>query len=272
MSESFSLAIANLGIAVRCTPSTSAAIIDLQERYQDFPLDGNVRLSLEVILSGNERSSALLDTGMYFQDGMLHFDAPGYKGTIVVEEGSGQLMLSSSNPAGDIDYFIRSAYALLAYQAGGLMLHAAGIVRKGLAYLFFGHSGAGKTTVCRLTSEGTVLNDDLVILLPEGEGWRVFGTPFWNPTQAEPTQDSAPLKALFWLVQAEQVRIESMDNGNAIAELAGNVPVIPADPGRTAALLVRLDRISQTAAVQKLHFRKDDSFWDVIRSYGVKEF
>ena len=66
----------------------------------------------------------------------------------------------------EVEYFLRVIYALLVFQAGGLLFHAAGIVRDGQCYLFFGHSGSGKTTVARLSSTDLVLNDDLVVLIP----------------------------------------------------------------------------------------------------------
>lgn len=261
------LAAAGLGVVVHC--SDPGVAMALERGYQDFPLGEAADLSLEVTLTGRERASPLLDTGTFFKDGVLHFSAPGYQGRIQVPGGTGELLLSSAHPVEDIDYALRVAYALLAFQAGGVMLHAAGIVRAGVAYLFTGHSGSGKTTVARLSVQDTVLNDDLVILLPGGSGWQVHGTPFSNPTQVAPRARRAPLGGLYRLVQARCVKIERLSSSLAVAELVANVPVIPQDPGRGGVLLERLGEIHRAAALKKLYFTPDGSFWDLIAPQGA---
>jgi hypothetical protein len=260
---SFSLSLAGLGVVIHCDHPT--LVKSLQSRYQDFPLKNQPQLSLEITCLGQERTSASLETGTVLKDDGVYFTTPGYRGFISTELGTGKLTLSSINPEEEIDYFIRVAYALLAFQVGGVMLHAAGIVRDGLAYLFFGHSGSGKTTIARL-SPGIVLNDDLVILLPEGNVWRAFGSPFWNHSQVKPAALSAPVTALFWLEQSKRVQLEPLSDSQAIAEMVANVPVIPADSLRSATLLERLYRITQTTPVKKLSFLPDASFWNVIQA------
>ena len=149
------------------------------------------------------------------------------------------------------------------------MLHAAAVKHDGRAYIFFGHSGSGKTTIARLSPDDVVLNDDLILLMPDtsaGENkWRVFGTPFWNPTQVKPTPQNAPLASMFRLVQDKNVFLEEINPGEAVAELLSNTPVIPADPLRSPPLLTRLHKIIKAATVSKLHFLPDDSFWRVVK-------
>jgi len=261
------LSIAGLGLVVRCRDEAVTA--GLRASYRDFHLDGPADLSLEVTTPGRLRCSPLLDTGTVFREGVLHFTAPGYQGFVDILNEYGVLAISSAHPLEDLDYAVRVAYALLAFQAGGVMLHAAGIVRQGCAYLFTGHSGSGKTTVSRLSSQDTVLNDDLVILLPDGESWRVFGTPFWNPSQVAPHPQDAPLGGLYRLVQATEVKIETLREAQAIAELVANVPVIPQDPGRLADLLGRLAAIHRVVPLKYLHFTMDASFWNLIAPQGA---
>jgi hypothetical protein len=86
-----------------------------------------------------------------------HFDA----GWVEIEGGRGFLEIA---PEADVENFLRVVYAQLILRAGGLLLHAAGIVRGQSSFVFFGPSGSGKTTAARLSQEHTVLSDDLVIV------------------------------------------------------------------------------------------------------------
>ena len=260
----FSLSIAGIGVAVRCNDASLAA--RLRRRYRAFPATGTIQLTARIDLAGQLRATALLDTGTTFRDGVLHFTAPGYEGFIDEKAGEAQLLLSSAQPLEEVDYFLRVAYALLALRAGGLLFHAAGIVRRGRGYLFFGHSGSGKTTVARLSPDDLVLNDDLVLLMPKGRRWVVHATPFWNPTQVRPTCRSVPLTAMFRLVQDKEVYLEEMGRGEMLAELVANVPVIPSDPIRSHKLLEVGRRLLRQVPIYRLHFRPDASFWRVVES------
>lgn len=261
--HSCSLSIAGLTV---CVSSDSTALVDrLCRRYQAFSGLGAAHLAVRVQVTGRRRISALLDTGMVFRDGLLHFTAPGYEGFIDEEGGVAELSLSSMQPVEDVDYFLRVAYALLAFRAGGLLFHAAGIVRGGGAYLFFGPSGGGKTTVARLSPDDLVLNDDLVLLMPRADGWEAYATPFWNPSQVRsPGPCSAPLAGMFRLVQDTAVYLEEMGPARALAELVSSVPVISADPARSLELLEVGRCLGDAVPVYRLHFLPDASFWDVV--------
>lgn len=258
------------GINVLITSTNSSLLAALQTRYQDYLDDGEVKLEVIINLKGRSRESSLLDTGTTFNDKRCVFTAPGYEGYIEIDKKYGELNLSSRRPVEEVDYYLRVAYALLAFEAGGLMFHTAGIVRKGEAHLFFGHSGSGKTTVSRMSKKDIVLNDDLLILLPRSSGkqedknWIASSTPFWNPSQVQPTRRSAPVAGIYRLVQSHDVYLEPMGPGQALAEMISNVPVIPDDPARGTELLNRGTSILREVPAYRLHFLPDDTFWDVI--------
>lgn len=262
------LSVAGIGIRIYCN---DPGVADrLRWRYADFSASSRPKFEAWVILEGDLRLNALQNTGVIFRDHVLHFTAQGYTGRIDVKENRGQLNLSSKHPLEDIDYFIRVVCALLAFENNGVMFHAAGVVREGRAFLFFGHSGAGKTTVARLSAGGLILNDDLLVLLPRGgsaepqASWIAHATPFWNPTQVKPASESARVAGLFRLVQDRQVFLEPMGKAQALAEFLSNIPVIPDDPQRNAILIDRSLRLLDDVPVFRLHFLPDDSFWPVI--------
>ena len=265
MPTSFTLQIAGLRVAVDCHHRKLASV--LRERYRDFLAPENLLpdLRADIRWIGTARENALLEIDLRFEGGVLRFAAAGYTGMVDSALGSGELTLSSKQPVEEIDYYLRAVYALLAHSAGGVLLHAAGIARDGGVYLFLGPSGVGKTTLCRVSQPlATVLNDDLILLLPRGGTWQAYGTPFWNPTQVRPHPESAPLRATFKLVKSKQVAVRPMGAGQALATLAAGAPIITEDPTRAPRLLDTLAAVQQAAPMRELHFRPDASFWAVI--------
>lgn len=261
------LSIAGLGLTLHCDDPALAAA--LRQRYHDFPLENEPLLVATITLAGRERAAPLYDPALSFHDGSIRFTTPSYTGTIDAQTGRAHLTISSAYALEDIEYFVRVIYALLAFRAGGLLLHGAGIARDGRGYLFCGYSGSGKTTVARLSPDDLVLNDDLVVALPDGDRWLLYATPFWNPTQVRPGRITcAPLTALLRLVQNTTVFLEPMGAGQALAEIIANAPVLPADPTLSAALLLRGQQILRAVPAYRLHFLPDPSFWPLVEALG----
>ncbi len=193
----------------------------------------------------------------------VRFDLPGFQGGIDPVGRRATLQLSAPDPALAVDYFLRVACALLAYRAGGLLFHAAGVVHRGRAFLFFGPSGSGKTTVARNSPGAVILNDDLIILRPDSPGWRAHGTPFTNPSQIPPANASAPVAAFLRLSQSAEVRLEPLRPAQALAELLASAPILNASPQPP------IERCQQLLAVipaYRLHLRPEPSFWPVLEA------
>ncbi len=107
-------------------------------------------------------------------------------------------------------------------RAGGLVVHACGMVVEGRALLFCGRSGAGKTTTARLFRRhfprAQVLSDDRIVLRRRGSGWLAFGTPWHGSGQfASPT--SARLAAVVFLEQGEATRVRPLPVAQVAARL-----------------------------------------------------
>ena len=260
--RTFAMSIGDIGFLIDC--GDSELLVELRHRYKDFPLEGVVNFQTQIKIDEEWVGSSTIDQQLVFKNGTLHIQTGKLRGSIDIEEGDGELVVANSCPVAEIEYYLRAVFSLLAFRMGGLLLHSAGIVRHKGAYLFFGHSGSGKTTIAKFSRDYLILNDDLVLLMPREIGWTAFATPFWNPGWSGSINTSAPVKALLRLVQDQKVFIEDMDNSVAIAEMISNVPVVPLNHAYTDKLIERCEKIVDKLEVYRLHFSKDPSFWEVI--------
>ncbi len=257
------LALDRLRVRLDCA---APGVIDyLRPRYQAFLVDDATADCTLAIAKPEWRERPGLPRDFEFRSRRLTFTSTGYRGDIDLSAQRATLHLSTLHLFEDIDYAVRAIFALLAFEAGGLLFHAAGLKRQGCGYAFFGYSGSGKTTVSRVSRDAVVLNDDLILLLPTADGWRMAATPFSNPTQFAPSGPlHVALHGLYRLVQDRRVFAEDLPIGSAVAEIVASAPIVSADPARTIDLLARALQLAQSVPVRRLHFLPDDSFWSVI--------
>jgi hypothetical protein len=148
---------------------------------------------------------------------------------------------------------------------GGLLLHGAGVVRAGRAHLFFGPSGAGKTTVTDLSPRDRVLSDDLTLVLRTSEGYVACGHPFGMAHHRVPnTTASFPIAGLYRLVQAPEIRLQALDRSRALGEVASCLPFVMHDAAVAAQALDNAAAFLRDTPAWRLAFRKDDAFWGAI--------
>jgi hypothetical protein len=209
-----------------------------------------------------EPQGAYFEARPDFESGQCLLEAPGFAGTVDSEGREARLRAHPTAQPGDISYFIRTAFALEAFDEGSLLFHAAGVIHRDEGYVLFGRSGSGKTTAARLSKGKPVLNDDLLLLARGDDGWRVWATPFGRRRHAEVT--SAPLRALLHLIQAPEDRVDPLPRSEALAALVANSPVVNADVERALALLSWWDVTLGEVPAYRLYFVKDNTFWEVV--------
>jgi hypothetical protein len=189
--------------------------------------------------------------------GSLEADRRRAELTIVAEEGP-LFDRGSEN-------FLRALTAEFIVTRGGLLLHGAAVVRGGRAYVFFGPSGSGKTTVTRLSPRDLVLSDDLTLIVPSEDGFRAAGIPFGMAHHHVPDSNEAfPIAGLHRLVQSADVRRERVQGAAAMAEVIGSLPFVLDGEGHPRAAMENAARLVAATPLWRLHFRRDDAFWNVI--------
>ncbi|MFN3308159.1 MAG: hypothetical protein ACK44E_03040 [Anaerolineales bacterium] len=229
--------------------------------YRDFLTDQTPIMTVHVSNLPSDAEIPLLPK--VFPE-RIEFDQQGYQGVIDWQTKSASLSQAVKHPLIGLDYFLRVTTAIVAFYTGGLMLHAAAVKREGKAYLFLGYSGAGKTTTARNAPAGSVLNDDLVVLLRSDVGWIAWATPFHNPTQNRPRPGSAPIEKILYLVKDQRVYLESTPPAQALAEMVACVPVLTVAPFYLREYLQRCQQILSYTPYSHLHLLPDDTYWSVL--------
>lgn len=266
------LSIGGIAVAINCNSEWLEQQLRLS--YQDYLVENEPLLTASIRWRGiSQHNDESIGEPMAYPE--LRFDilatrliAPDYEGWLDLKSGEAGLDFASMFPIQHVDIFIRIIYSFLVFRSGGIMIHGAGIVDKGKTNIFFGHSGSGKTTISRLSRERIILNDDLLILLPVGDIWKAYSTPFWNPTQVKPCKQNAPIAGFYRLLQDKTVYLEKMSPSQATAELVAHIPQVSGCPWLVDELIPRCEQLQAYYPVQYLHFLPDDSFWALIDNGG----
>ncbi|HYM62341.1 MAG TPA: hypothetical protein VEZ11_15770 [Thermoanaerobaculia bacterium] len=150
----------------------------------------------------------------------------------------------------------------------GVELHGCGLIDSdGRGHLFVGQSGAGKTTTARiwLDEPGVeIVSDDRVIVREIGGVLRMFGTP-WHGEAELSSPQSAPLSAVYLLVQAAATELVPMAPADAAATLFGCTFPQFHDPDALAFTIGFLGTIAERVPVRALRFTPDRSIIAVVR-------
>ena len=262
MKKILTLNIAGLHIELTC--KNILLFNALCQRYHLFLLQGEPQFQIEITWEKNTSLVGFSIPDISFQNNQVNLSGREFSGYCDVKERHASLVIGVTTPVAAVDYFLRVVFAFLIFQAEGMMVHGAGILHNGSGYLFFGRSGSGKTTVSHSSVNDEVLNDDLVAVVPQGNTWKMYSTPFWNPTQVKPKPLAAPLTAMYRLVQDNKAYLESFKTGQALAEFMANIPIISSSPAQSECLMERCITLLRQVPAYRLHFLPDASFWGVI--------
>ncbi len=260
----FTIAIAGLTVALDLPPGALADRV--RARYAGFLSEAPAALVIETRVVDGARfipvrpGPWVIETEM--QAGRVSFCSYSERGWADFNTGAGLLEIA---PGADPENFLRVLFAWLALANDGLLLHACGVIRGNRAYVFFGPSGAGKTTTARLSLNYTVLSDDLVLLRRTAGCLRAYGVPFRGQfPQAPRTRAAAPLTGLYALAQDREHRLANLPPALGVARLVACAPFTMRTPASRLQVLNRCAEIARQLPVQALHFRKDAAFWEVL--------
>lgn len=199
------------------------------------------------------------------QDDRLMIMSNEYSGYMDLRKMEGELNILPTWALAAFVNFLKNLYSALILFGEGLMLHAAGVVKDDMAYIFFAPSGGGKSTVARLSSDYTILTDELVAVRRANGSFNAYSTPFWGSNRDEGRGISSSFKigGLFKLVKDNKVYLKRFPHSRAIAEIL-TVPQCYYDLESVEKLLNSFMSLVGAVPCYELHFLPDSSFWRCI--------
>lgn len=172
-----------------------------------------------------------------------------------------------------LENFLRILLAYRVVEQGGVLLHSVGVVHHDRAFLFSGHSNAGKTTLaCKAEEAGVrVLSDDMNLVIPRQRAYRAHKVPFTGEfgRRAENLSGagSFPLGGLALLEKAPGLRAASLTPAQAVAGLLTGCPFVNDDPEEFPALMDVLTRLVALTPIIRLGVAREDTFEAVMETF-----
>jgi len=243
------LRIGPLGVSIAAPNAVQRG--DLASFYDGFLADARPSF-WNIRLQPFRKTLPLKTPRVIERDGAFTVDWSRFQGRLDWRSKTGALAAQSPAVVGT---FLRAFASHVLPKSSGFLLHSAGHIAAGRAYVFAGASGAGKSTLSKLAAPGARLSDEIVLLVKNRRGWRAHGTPFAGELPGG-RRASAPLGALYFLEKATAWSRRPIPRGEAARRLLRCVLSFGADQRQSLRLLDAAENLVQSVPCFALRFAK----------------
>jgi hypothetical protein len=247
------------------TKSDSTDIISvLSRRYAAFSASGRGGLVFNTVPVTGRQSPFRPEVSVSGR--RLGLSRGDFRALLDLKTGRGELRAAANEQS--LDAFLRTLLSSLLARSGGFMLHSAGIVKDGKAYVFPGRSGAGKSTLSKLAAAAgaEVISDEINLLKFENGRFMVYGSPFWGEMRSEGRQGRWPLGGIFLLRKGAVNRVSGCPLPEAVRLLLRCAVNFDKSHAAAAVIMANAARLAAKAHFDRLEFsKKDASFLELIR-------
>jgi len=262
------IAVAGLRTAV-VVPDLDVATV-IRERFAGFLSTGDPAWRIDI---AQRREELPFFEGVHVtrNGGPARFDVKRHDFSGIVDLGARRAdvaLTDLDHVSSDVsvESILRIVYSLALVETRGLVVHAASLMRDEGVYLFCGPSGSGKTTVARLSTDATLLSDELsIVRMVEGRGV-CFGTPFRGELAMSGANVAGPLVGMYFLHHGPRHGVEALGPRQALGRLLPNVLFFAREADVTAEVFRIAADLVEAVPCFDLSFRPDPSFWEVIRN------
>lgn len=252
------------GVPIRLLTDDASFLNLMEERYAGYLRpddDTSIDVTVQLVPAG--RISEEEDVRVVRKQDKWIAERADFHFEWDAKSGAG-ILKQSFNPY-SVDGVLRILHTLLLARQGGFLLHAASAIRNGRAFLFFGRSGAGKTTIIRSApADATLLTDEVSYVRREGQGYWAHGTPFTGELAKLGENVSAPVAGLYHLVQGRKNELTLMHQGDAARALLQSVLFFAEDRALVKLVFLAVCDAVSRLPVYRLEFMPDQRAWDLI--------
>ena len=167
-----------------------------------------------------------------------------------------------------VDHLLTPVIQVLALELRrGAVFHASSVVGGGLAAVFLGRSGAGKTTAGTLArfAGAELISEEMTFVALDAQGARLCALPFRQKYKlAAPGPGTYPLPAFYALQQDEQDAIEPLPRREWVKLLLACTAIGVRDRAFTMPALEVCEAFAERVPMRRLRFRKSPAFWEVV--------
>jgi hypothetical protein len=258
------IALAIGGLRMTVATSETTVIDVMRERYAGFIVQGPAEWRLRIDVDPRPRVAA--DGVVVARNGVPdRFDLSRYDfgGSLDLARRVVDVTVTEAHEL-TLDSLLRVVLSLALIPARGLLVHAASLERAGRGHLFPGVSGAGKTTLARLSTDATLLSDELSIATIAGEGALVHGTPFWGELTRAGEDGSAALAGIYFPRHAARHAVIPLAERAALTRLLPTVMSFAREADVVAGVVDLAADLVARVPCFILDFRRDRGFWEAI--------
>lgn len=203
-----------------------------------------------------------------------------FRGKLEIKRGDFFCRLDAASLRGELkispdiqafDSFLRTFYSWLLPSRGGVLLHSSAVARKGRGFVFFGRSGAGKSTAAKMSrGKSVILTDEITPVRVIRGGARVYGSPFWGEMSPRGRNMNFPLRGLLSLKKSDSDSITPLPPGEILSRLLKTVLCFSKDKSNSAKILDTVTVIAGKAGCGELKFSLKGRFWgNIDEDFGI---
>lgn len=170
-----------------------------------------------------------------------------------------------------LELFMTAFYSYISLH-NTLLMHASCVSYENKGIVFTASSGVGKTTQAELWAKhkgAKILNGDKVFLKREEDGIHAWGSP-WKGSSPYAENESAPLKAIVVLEQAEENNIQKLEGLDVLQYVVPHVFFPGWDEKCEQSVLTFLDEVLAETDIYLLKCRPDETAVELLVSV-IKE-
>lgn len=254
------------GVCIEVRSDNRRLIEEIVDRYKAFASDKAPSVRLDVFVDEAMSVKDSHDLDVVLDEASVLFARNDFFGIIDYSQLYGKVVLSWSEELQvpiSFDTYLRCSLIPVLLKEDKFLVHAASVIKDAKGHVFSGPSECGKTTISRLSTEYSILSDELVIIERDGDAFMVHGTPFWGELEGVGLKERAPIKAIFLPVKSAEISLERLDQIQACEMFLENVMFLD-EIGIKRGLFELATSLCESVPFYRLHFLKDKSPWRYI--------